>query len=196
GGSASYTGDGFSGLYLWGAQLEAGSFATSYIPTTSAAVTRNADAASMTGTNFSSWFNNGEGTIYAETTGYASGGSPKGIVSIGNYYSTANTMDVYYAASLTSVQLEMITNSVVQATIVASGQKTKVAAAYKFNDTNLGSDGSVGTTDTSCTIPVCTEIGFGTIYNGNPSYYANGRIKKIAYYPVRVTNAQLQALTA
>jgi len=66
-GNTSYTGDGNSGIYIWGAQLEAGAFPTSYIATTSASVTRNADAASMTGTNFSSWFNNAEGTMYVQS---------------------------------------------------------------------------------------------------------------------------------
>lgn len=53
------TGDGTSGLFIWGAQLEAGAFATSYIPTGAASVARTADSATMTGTNFSSWFNQG-----------------------------------------------------------------------------------------------------------------------------------------
>jgi hypothetical protein len=59
----SYTGDGYSGIYIWGAQLEAGAFPTSYIPTVASQVTRSADSASMTGTNFSDWYRADEGTF-------------------------------------------------------------------------------------------------------------------------------------
>jgi hypothetical protein len=59
-----YTGDGTSGIYIWGAQVEQGSFPTSYIPTAASTVTRSADLVDMTGTNFSSWYNQNEGTIY------------------------------------------------------------------------------------------------------------------------------------
>jgi hypothetical protein len=52
----AYTGDGYSGIYIWGAQLEAGAFPTSYIPTVASQVTRSADSASMTGANFSDWY--------------------------------------------------------------------------------------------------------------------------------------------
>jgi hypothetical protein len=52
-------------VYAWGAQLEAGAFATSYIPTTTLAVARNADVATMTGTNFSDWYNAGAGGAVA-----------------------------------------------------------------------------------------------------------------------------------
>jgi len=63
------TGGSTSGfVYVWGYQVEAASFATSYIATTSASATRTADLANMTGTNFTSWFNNAEGTMYSETS--------------------------------------------------------------------------------------------------------------------------------
>jgi hypothetical protein len=58
----SYLGDVTKGLYLWGAQLEAGALPTSYIPTTTAAVTRSADVASITGSAFSGWYRQDEGT--------------------------------------------------------------------------------------------------------------------------------------
>ena len=59
-----FTGSNASdGIYIWGAQVEAGSFPTSYIPTSGSTVTRSADSASITGTNFSSWFGSTEGSI-------------------------------------------------------------------------------------------------------------------------------------
>jgi hypothetical protein len=61
---ANYTGNGTDGIYVWGGQLEAGANATSYIPTTSASVTRNADVISKTG--ISSLIGQTEGTIFAD----------------------------------------------------------------------------------------------------------------------------------
>lgn len=64
-GATSYQGNGTSGIIPWGGQVEAGAFATSYIPTTTTSLTRNADVVSMTGTNFSSWFNASQGAFVA-----------------------------------------------------------------------------------------------------------------------------------
>ena len=61
--SIPYTGDGASGIYIWGAQVELGSFPTSYIPTVASEVTRAADVAQIAGANFSSWYNQNEGTM-------------------------------------------------------------------------------------------------------------------------------------
>jgi hypothetical protein len=63
----TYTGDGTSGIFIWGAQVEAGAFATSYIPTVASTVTRNADVVSMTGTNFSDWYNASAGSWFIQT---------------------------------------------------------------------------------------------------------------------------------
>jgi hypothetical protein len=61
----SVTGTGT--VTVWGAQAENGTFATSYIPTTTTSLTRNADVVSMTGTNFSDWYNVGAGSWFIQT---------------------------------------------------------------------------------------------------------------------------------
>lgn len=61
------SGSSGNAYYAWGAQLEAGAFATSYIPTTTTSLTRNADVVTMTGANFSSWYNVGAGSWYIQT---------------------------------------------------------------------------------------------------------------------------------
>ena len=59
----TYTSNTSKGYYIWGGQLEEAVFLTSYIPTTASTVTRSADVASIDGTNFSDWYNQGEGTV-------------------------------------------------------------------------------------------------------------------------------------
>ena len=96
--TGSYTGDGTSGIYLWGAQLEVGAFPTSYIPTTTAAVTRSADVASITGSNFSSWYRQDEGTVFANATTnarHAGANTFPRIASLSDG-TTSNRMDLLY----------------------------------------------------------------------------------------------------
>jgi hypothetical protein len=73
----TYTGDGTSGVYLWGAQVEEGSYATSYIPTESASVTRSADVANNSGN--ADLFNDSEGVLYAEIAALANDGTNRQI---------------------------------------------------------------------------------------------------------------------
>ena len=192
----SYTGDGYSGIYIWGAQLEAGAFPTSYIATVAATATRSADAASMTGTNFSSWYNQGEGTVYFEggiPYNYSAGFQTPYSV---NDTTANNNIQPAFNSSADVFNVEMkVAGSLVAGFYPAyiSGT-TKLAFAYKLNDVNYAKDGTAGTTDTSATIPVVTQINLGA--NHTPSNFLNGHIRRISYYPLRLTNAQLQALTS
>ena len=188
GATVNYTGDGYSGIFIWGAQLEAGAFATSYIATSGSSATRNADAASMTGTNFSSWFNNAEGTVYVESVPALSG--TNGFFAI-NDNTNNNAINAYWS---TNPQFQIRTNNVSEATISKSASAPfKLAGAYKVNDIATTVNGDSVSTDTSATIPVVTQMRIGQTGSGVNS--TNGTIRKIAYYPQRLTNAQLQALT-
>jgi hypothetical protein len=198
---SSYTsGDGTSGVFLWGAQLEVGPQATSYIPTVASQVTRAADSASMTGANFSSWYNQAEGTLYAECVApaWTSGpGSAPGAVSI-NDGSANNRMYFGRSVSTTRPFFNASTGGVSQADITTSTSSwlantaMKLAGAYKFNDFALSTQGSAVGTDVVAIVPVVTQMQIGNRSDGN---IWNAAISRIAYYPKRLTNAELQAIT-
>jgi hypothetical protein len=194
------TGNGLSGIYAWGAQAEVGSFATSYIPTVASQVTRSADSAVMTGTNFSSWYNASEGTLYSEALAgnYGAGafGGAPGLFEISD-----NTLNnrIYIARSNTSLRpfLNVGVGGVTQVDLVSStnswGANTnkKIVAVYKVNDFAISEDGVTPATDTLGTIPVVNQAVIGR----RDVISWNSTIKKIAYYPKRLTNAELQGLT-
>lgn len=188
----SYAGNGYAGVFIWGAQLEAGAFATSYIPTVASQVTRAADAASMTGTNFSSWYNAGEGTMYAEA-------APAGVDDIVFSVSDSNGYpnSIYLAAG--GNDFVVVVGSSVQAAINAGawtvGVNSKISGVYKANDFAAVINGAAAVTDASGVLPSVDRATIGGL-PVNPTAGWNGTIRKIAYYPLRVTNAQLQALTS
>jgi hypothetical protein len=187
-----YTGNGTSGIYLWGAQLEAGAFPTSYIPTTTATATRAADVASMTGTNFSSWYNQNAGSMFGNFVSLTNDGN----ASIASLYQTSNQSG--YRISLRVGNSFAQTNSVTQfsfATSTTNTQITKVlwgfgsTATYYRNGILVGTDGSV-------TMPTTLDgMVIGQV-EASANIWLNGTIARLAYYPVRLPDAQLQALTA
>jgi hypothetical protein len=193
-GSAVYTGNGTSGIFLYGAQLEAGAFATSYIPTVASQVTRSADVATMTGTNFSSWYNQSEGTLLVEASLKPNISGGMAALSIG---SAIENMAIYSNPGAGGLFFEMRDNNTMQAafTVALGSQPVKAAAAYATNNTNLAQNGTAQTTDTSCTVPTVDRLLIGAIYAAG-DYPTNGHIRQIAYYNTRLPNATLQALTA
>lgn len=188
--TTSYTGNGYSGIYIWGAQLEAGAFPTSYIATTSAAVTRSADATIMTGTNFSSWYNQSEGAFYVELIPSALAAA-NGIVVNDN--TTSNRIRL--ATTSTSDQCTITVTGTAQAVLdggtPVANTTMKLAMAYQVNNFALSLGGASVATDTAGVIPVVTQLQIGA----ETTTIGNVRFKKAVYYPLRLTNAQLQALT-
>lgn len=192
------TSSGTVSVQIWGAQLEAGSFATSCIPTVASQVTRSADAASMTGANFSSWYRADEGTVYAEAitaSGYNGAGSSQTPFAI---YTDLNNGIRFSRETPDAFTLRVNTLGVSQALIglanPANGTSFKVVGAYKSNDfaATLNS-GSVGT-DSSGPIPSVSTLSLGGFLLGTRIW--NGTIKRFAYYPKRLSNAELQGITA
>ena len=194
--TGSYTANGTGTIHVWGAQLEAGAFPTSYIPTTTAAATRSADVASITGTNFSSWYRQDEGTVYAEYRLPAAG---IGIVSIDD--GTANNIipiftgaAVLQAASANAVVAGASSGRLDSGGSFVANSLNRAAYAIKVADRALSANGATATASaTPSAMPVVTQLQI----QGQSAFAAfkGGTIKRLTYWPVRLGNNVLQVIT-
>jgi hypothetical protein len=182
--TTSYTGDGTSGLFLWGAQLEAGSFATSYIPTTTASVVRSDDVCSITGDAFSGFYNQSEGTVIVNGDSAGASGS--------RWCGTSPTraFELYGKTNLVYFESSGITET----PIGAISLPTKFGLACKLNDFQGVRNGTLGGADTNATMPSPTTFHIGNLLG--TSSWLNGCISSIRYFKKRLPNAKLQTLTA
>jgi hypothetical protein len=179
--------------YAWGAQLEAGASPTSYIPTTSATVTRAADNASMVGSNFSSWYNQSEGTVYAAVS-FTNTSSFNTVYSITDG-TISNAIRTIQWNNGTDRPLSITTASVGQTSYVTTGLigGVKYCAAFTLNNANYAKNGVLGVDDTLVTLPTVNQLSFGS--TAGSSFYLNGWLQSIKYYPTRLPNGTLQGLT-
>lgn len=193
----TYTGDGTSGLYIWGAQLEAGAFATSYIPTEATALTRNADVATMTGTNFSDWFNATEGTFdvsFSSTgaTPYAGAFWVSDAVktsSLGFSCGVNGPTNFGYMrgadGSLKSLSLGSYTAYTTESIVLA------YTAANFYGSANASTVSSAAIT----AFPTSEALSLGYQSTAGGSSYLNGHLKKLSYYKQKVTSPEMQAFS-
>jgi hypothetical protein len=220
-GAVTYTGDGVSGVYLWGAQVEAGTqidgyTATSYINTGAAQVTRSADNytstaqsrarddVEMSGTNFSSWYNKEQGTfvwsgdILQETRSQGfkvlatSNSSLRGI---GAQIDTRSSGPAYFHS-----RSDTGFTTVTSPGYVTNNQIITMAGSYS-NTSNVIAASFFGSTatDTAGYYAFGTEdkldIGGRGLITGTSVSEFNGHQRKLVYYPVKVANDQLSNLT-
>jgi len=182
--------------YIYGSQLETLGFSTSYIKTAASSVTRSADLAIMTGSNFSSWYNQSQGTIYCEGNPMALNGPTGNPMTFIVISDTTINNEIRLSSNLTNGGIfESATSGVSQFALgsaVTPNTFTKMAGAYSLNNTSFSKAGGAVTTDTSCTIPTVSQMEIGSLLTGRDF---SGNIKKIVYYPQPLTSNQLQALT-
>lgn len=198
--STSYQGDGSSGVFLYGLQIEAGSYPTSYIATSGSAVTRLADSCSQTVPD--GVIGQTEGTMYAEyyfdATIDNSGGSDRDVVSI-----SANSSNiikiVHFGNGTASYNKKVYFVAIVGGSYVVtiiSGQYSsglmKVAAAYKNNDYVLYVNGVQIGTDSNAGVPACSVFALGKYFSAIPTPTP---INETKLYNTRLSNAELATLT-
>jgi hypothetical protein len=185
-----YTGDGTSGFLIWGAQLEVGSFATSYIPTTTGSVVRSADVCSITGANFTGFYNQSEGTAVMKFTNADTSGFPQLFTFNQTAAPFANRIYVVGYNRMANTEVGIITSSVTQLSYIGSltSKAGNLSLSYKTNDAAYAKDGVIAATDNT--------VSLGTSIDRLQIQETNGCIASFRYYKKRLPNAKLTQLTA
>lgn len=178
------------------AQLEAGAFATSYIPTTTTALTRNADVAVMTGTNFSDWFNASAGTFVVSALAGSGVSTTQYVFSISD--GTTNNVAAVYRPNTKLLSSAVISGGVTQHdSSSAVTQENSTAAtsslAIKASDSARAYKGNAAQSVTVNTVPTVNQLQFGNRTDLARPW--NGHISKLSFFPQRLTNAELQAFS-
>lgn len=190
-----YVGTIGSGIFVWGAQVEVGSFPTSYIPTTTAALARSADVCNITGGNFSMFYNQPEGTLFAsgivDTVGAGllfpfflnlNDGTVNNRIVLGSTNSGGFAVRPIIANSGVNVYTQIIGTA-------SAGQSRKVALAYKESDHRAAANSQLTTAGTTGSPP--SGLNRADI---NSAFFV-GTISAIRYYKKRLPNAKLASLT-
>jgi hypothetical protein len=197
-----YTGDNVSGLYVWGAQLEAQAFLSSYIPTQGSTRTRARDSAVITGKNFSSWYRQDEGTVFAEYARFAPNllGTSRRLFEItegtvNNRITTSVGTGVFIAnAFITKDGAGQLSPSFTQINMDSFGGKS--ALAFKNNNFSYSYKTQPLLRSFVGSIPeVMIQANIGSAISPSTLTQANGCISRLTYYPKRLPDQQLRALT-
>lgn len=187
-GQNSFVGTGTSGIYVYGAQAEAGSYATSYIPTQGTSVTRNADVISKTG--IAGLIGQTDGTIFLDVD-LNSRAQFTYFALAADLASTQNYLGILFGSSV--IGFESVVSGSLQSGINFSNTSTgrfKIAVAYKQNDFAYYVNGNLIGTDTSGNVPSCSAIGLSAFGQAATINY-----KTAAVFKTRLTNTQLAQLT-
>ena len=185
---------------IWGAQLEAGAFPTSYIPTSGSTATRNRDTVSMTGDNFSDWYNQSEGSVRIKTkVNQLSDGTNKFPYAMQIDDGTGDNIILIDNAVLSNGNIRQLFAIRNTGTTITSGMGNNndynnlpCSFAYSDNDFAFVNGARTLFTDDDGIVPKTMnrlQLGNGI---GQP---LNGTISQFTYYPRRLTNTQLQNLT-
>jgi hypothetical protein len=192
---------GGESIFVWGAQAENSYFPASYIPTSGSTVTRAADVASITGTNFSSWYRQDEGVFAVNWIARARNVST---TSYGVFGVGANDNGMQFIARTTTFDL-LIQNRADpgggDVSLIAysgggppTGVSLKNALCYKAGNHAVASNGSITSTSSALNLKTnVSSLSIGrSLFQSKP---LNGTIARLAYYPARLPNATLQALS-
>jgi len=180
---------GILGIEAWGAQLEAAPYATSYIPTSGSTVTRAADV-STSALGVDSWYNQSEGTVFAEFQAY-SVLNPTGSQQVAGF--TAGTSNSSRWGVWNNQLYVAESGAQFFSSLTASTSPTKTVFAVSSNDAIGASNGTLTAQDTTVVLPVVDN--FHTGRTASESNLLNGHISHLAYFPTRLSDDKLKSIT-
>lgn len=202
-------------VYFWGAQVEEGGFATSYIPTDSSTVTRAADIVDITGTNFNSFYNTTEGSLFASySSPITSGSNDYDIVTFIKDNDSNRKLQFFVdlnASPAPKLGLRIRNGPGVQRTAILTETKPflnfKSSASFgpnltgvaNANDPRFATNNVLQTTSSGSTIiglPGFTKLTIGSRPDLSGGRFINGHFKRLAYFPTRLSDTALQSITS
>tara|TARA_R110000803_G_scaffold69326_1_gene131646 strand:+ start:14297 stop:15994 length:1698 start_codon:yes stop_codon:yes gene_type:complete len=179
-------------FYIWGAQLEQGSSATSYIPTVASTVTRVADAASKTG--ISSLIGSKQGTVILDIAALANDGTTR-MISLSNGSNT-NRIIFYYGSNninfIAYIVIGGVFTYVATASLADNTQFNKIAVTYNETNMRLWANGTlIQTNTTGILFPENTlnRFGFDSGVNNSTPFY--GKVKGIDIYKTVLSDEKI-----
>lgn len=197
----NYSGDGTSGMYFWGAQLEVGTYPTSYIPTTTATAARVADTVSSATASraeesltmpLDSWFNPREGTIAIQAS------KPQGSFTNNQFFFALGSPTTRPLADYTNASRSIGYTGAAGATLAGDPSAWRYALSWDYaGGTKASMNGSAAVAG-AYTRATMSLLYIGQSYTTNPGAFGrhNGHIRNLAYYPRQVSDSELQALAA
>lgn len=192
----SYAGNTANKILAAMVQFEAGSFPSSYIPTVAASAIRSADVCSITGSDFSKFYNPLEGSLLASSLRVST--NTNAFIAHYSDNSFNNGFDIRYNTTTQVASIMNVANSnqvPAMITTITAGSVVKQAFSYKLNDCGYSVNGAGAITDTSALIPTATRLVIGNAAVTGQSFYLNGTISSLRYYKKRLANAKLPTLT-
>ena len=192
---ASFTSDGTDNLFLWGAQLEEGTVATSYIPTVASTVTRAADSISKT--NASALIGQTEGTLYAEVD-ISNFRPPNRLVAISDG-TTDNRIIVVFGTNNRFRFIASINGTNVfdeNTTLSYSPGDFKIAITYAQNSYDIFINGAKVISISSGNVPACNSIFLGKVESSSTANLLNDHIKAVAILPTALSEQEAINLTS
>ena len=185
-------------FYMWGVQVEEGTFATSYIPTTDSTVTRAADVAEIAGTNFSSFYNQSKGTVFAE---YNVLGDKTGFSQFIYDFSDGtndNALRQFKRSGNNETVSTARTNGNIQGRIEGNtntpfNERYKTAYALDGTDAQRAIKG-IASSESGVSMPTVDQLRLGGRQDN--TFLATCHISRFVYFPTRLTDATLESITS